>query len=80
MGLKTERTISIKPVILKRQWIWYFRLQKTQDLLYDSTKDFLALRYEGRTHERNWMAEKDKLLHELDRCHSEMQIRPAIYR
>jgi len=42
------------------------KLHKTQDLLYDSTKDFLELRFEGRTMERAWMAEKDRLLREMD--------------
>ena len=49
-----------------------YRLHKTQDLLYDSTKDFLELRYEHRAHERNWMAEKDRLLRELDMCKQQM--------
>lgn len=44
----------------------FFRLHKTQDLLYESTKDFLELRYQGRANERQWMAEKDRLLRELD--------------
>ena len=42
------------------------RLHKTQDLLYESTKDFLELRYQGRANERQWMAEKDRLLRDLD--------------
>ncbi|CAL1542850.1 unnamed protein product [Lymnaea stagnalis] len=42
------------------------KLHKTQDLLYDSTKDFLELRFEGRAIERAWMAEKDRLLREMD--------------
>jgi len=42
------------------------KLHKTQDLLYDSTKDFLELRFDGRTMERSWMAEKDRLLREMD--------------
>ncbi|XP_059161449.1 coiled-coil domain-containing protein 77-like isoform X2 [Physella acuta] len=42
------------------------KLHKTQDLLYESTKDFLELRFEGRAMERAWMAEKDRLLRELD--------------
>ncbi|XP_060602572.1 coiled-coil domain-containing protein 77-like isoform X2 [Ruditapes philippinarum] len=48
------------------------KLHKTQDLLYESTKDFLELRYQGRGHERNWMAEKDKLLRDLDQCKQQM--------
>lgn len=50
------------------------RLHKTQDLLYDSTRDFLTLRYEHREHERQWMSEKDKLLQQLDICHQELNI------
>lgn len=50
------------------------KLHKTQDLLYESTKDFLELRYQGRGHERNWMAEKDKLLRDLDQCKQQMNI------
>ncbi|XP_064632480.1 coiled-coil domain-containing protein 77-like [Lineus longissimus] len=50
------------------------KLHKTQDLLYDSTKDFLELRYEGRANERNWMAEKDGLLQELDACKAQLNI------
>lgn len=55
MKLKTVQTKS-----------YNFRLHKTQDLLYESTKDFLELRYQGRANERQWMAEKDRLLRELD--------------
>ncbi|WAR25909.1 CCD77-like protein [Mya arenaria] len=52
------------------------RLHKTQDLLYESTKDFLELRYQGRASERLWMAEKDKLLRELDQCKQKLNISP----
>ena len=41
----------------------------TQNLLYDSTKDYLELKYELRAKERNWMADKDQLLQKLDRYH-----------
>lgn len=54
----------------------FHRLHKTQDLLYDSTKDFLQLRYEGRGNERQWMGEKDKLLRELDTCRQQLNISP----
>lgn len=50
------------------------KLHKTQDLLYDSTKDYLALKYEGRSNERKWMAEKDHLLRELDLCKQQLNI------
>lgn len=49
-----------------------FRLHKTQDLLYDSTRDFLEQRYQGRADEREWMAEKDKLLRQLDACKQQL--------
>lgn len=48
------------------------KLHKTQDLLYESTKDFLELRYQGRANERQWMAEKDKLLRDMDQCKSQL--------
>ncbi|XP_050413769.1 coiled-coil domain-containing protein 77 isoform X1 [Patella vulgata] len=50
------------------------KLHKTQDLLYVSTKDFLDQRYQGREVERQWMAEKDKYLRELDVCKQKMNI------
>jgi coiled-coil domain-containing protein 77 len=40
--------------------------KKSQSLLYDSTKDYLQVKYEMRAKEREWIAEKDKLLQELD--------------
>lgn len=53
---------------------YFCRLHKTQDLLYESTKDFLELRYQGRANERLWMAEKDKLLRELDECKQQISM------
>ncbi|XP_033745022.1 coiled-coil domain-containing protein 77-like [Pecten maximus] len=50
------------------------KLHKTQDLLYESTKDFLELRYQGRSHERQWMAEKDRLLREMDGFKQQLNI------
>ncbi|KAL5013990.1 hypothetical protein ScPMuIL_008260 [Solemya velum] len=50
------------------------KLHKTQDLLYESTKDFLELRYQGRSNERQWMAEKDHLLRELDTCKQQLNM------
>ena len=52
----------------------FYRLHKTQELLYDSTRDFLTLRYEHRENEKRWMVEKDRLLQELDACHEELSI------
>lgn len=45
------------------------QLHMTQNLLYDSTKDYLELKYELRAKERSWMTDKDQLLQKLDRCH-----------
>lgn len=45
------------------------QLHTTQNLLYDSTKDYLELKYEMRAKERNWVSEKDQLLQKLDQCH-----------
>ncbi|CAL8263550.1 unnamed protein product [Merluccius merluccius] len=42
------------------------KLQRTQNLLYESTRDFLQLKFETRAHEKSWMAEKDRLLRDLD--------------
>lgn len=50
------------------------KLHKTQDLLYDSTKDLLELRYSHRAHERVWMGEKDKLLQQLDACRQQLNL------
>jgi len=51
----------------------FTRLHKTQELLYDSTRDFLTLRFEHRENEKRWMLEKDRLLQELDACHEQVQ-------
>ncbi|XP_077979112.1 coiled-coil domain-containing protein 77-like [Glandiceps talaboti] len=50
------------------------KLHKTQDLLYDSTKDYLELKYEHRANERRWMMEKDRLLQELDKAKEQLNI------
>lgn len=49
------------------------RLQRTQNLLYESTKDFLQLKFESRAHEKGWMVEKDRLLRELDSCQERLR-------
>ncbi|NXH58071.1 CCD77 protein, partial [Rhabdornis inornatus] len=41
------------------------KLHKTQNLLYESTRDFLQLRLSARANEKAWMAEKDSLLRKL---------------
>ncbi|XP_030628659.1 coiled-coil domain-containing protein 77 [Chanos chanos] len=42
------------------------KLQRTQNLLYESTRDFLQLKFDNRVQEKNWMTEKDELLRKLD--------------
>ncbi|XP_041705685.1 coiled-coil domain-containing protein 77 isoform X1 [Coregonus clupeaformis] len=42
------------------------KLDRTQNLLYESTRDFLQLKFETRAQEKGWMVEKDRLLRELD--------------
>ncbi|XP_041966220.1 coiled-coil domain-containing protein 77 [Alosa sapidissima] len=49
------------------------KLQRTQTLLYESTRDFLQLKFDSRTHEKGWMVEKDRLLRQLDTCHEKLQ-------
>ncbi|XP_076027383.1 coiled-coil domain-containing protein 77 [Genypterus blacodes] len=49
------------------------KLQRTQNLLHQSTKDFLQLKFESRAHEKTWMVEKDKLLRDLDSCHDRLR-------
>eukprot|EP00116_Pleurobrachia_bachei_P000739 sb/3461001/ len=48
------------------------QLRKSQGLLYDSTKDFLTLKYEHRQAERRWIEEKDHLLRELDKLKQDL--------
>lgn len=50
------------------------KLNKTQKLLYESTRDFLQLKFEGRANEKSWMAEKDRLLRQLDRCRDQLAV------
>ncbi|XP_031420819.1 coiled-coil domain-containing protein 77-like isoform X1 [Clupea harengus] len=49
------------------------KLTRTQTLLYESTRDFLQLKFESRTHEKSWVTEKDRLLRQLDTCHEKLQ-------
>ncbi|AWP08748.1 putative coiled-coil domain-containing protein 77 [Scophthalmus maximus] len=49
------------------------KLQRTQNLLYESTKDFLQLKFDSRAHEKSWMVEKDRLLRDLDSCHNRLR-------
>ncbi|NXE46070.1 CCD77 protein, partial [Casuarius casuarius] len=43
------------------------KLHKTQNLLYESTRDFLQLKFDTQANEKAWMAEKDSLLRKLDK-------------
>ncbi|CAL8296578.1 unnamed protein product [Boreogadus saida] len=49
------------------------KLQRNQNLLYESTRDFLQLKFETRGHEKSWMAEKDRLLRDLDGCQERLR-------
>ncbi|XP_076589376.1 coiled-coil domain-containing protein 77 isoform X1 [Chaetodon auriga] len=49
------------------------KLQQTQNLLYESTKDFLQMKFDTRAHEKSWMVEKDRLLRDLDSCHGRLR-------
>ncbi|XP_023573492.1 coiled-coil domain-containing protein 77 isoform X2 [Octodon degus] len=40
-------------------------LHHTQELLYESTKDFLQLKFENQNKEKSWMLEKDHLMAEI---------------
>nr|KAF6451910.1 coiled-coil domain containing 77 [Molossus molossus] len=40
-------------------------LHHTQELLYESTRDFLQLRFENQNKEKSWMLEKDHLLSKI---------------
>lgn len=53
------------------------KLRKTHDLLYDSTKDFLELKYEIRANERHWMAERDRLVQEIDHLREQLDVTGA---
>ena len=54
------------------------QLHMTQNMLYDSTKDYLDLKYEFRAKERQWMVEKDQLLQQLDYYREQMDISAGI--
>uniref|UniRef100_A0A8D2PJ06 Coiled-coil domain containing 77 n=1 Tax=Zosterops lateralis melanops TaxID=1220523 RepID=A0A8D2PJ06_ZOSLA len=43
------------------------KLHKTQNLLYESTRDFLQLKFDARANEKAWMAERDGLLKKLSK-------------
>ncbi|XP_043981538.1 coiled-coil domain-containing protein 77 [Gambusia affinis] len=49
------------------------KLQQTQNLLHESTKDFLQQKFSARASEKSWIAEKDRLLRELESCHNRLR-------
>ncbi|KAG8012500.1 Coiled-coil domain-containing protein 77 [Nibea albiflora] len=49
------------------------KLQRTQNLLHESTRDYLQLKFDTRAHEKGWMVEKDRLLRELDSCQNRLR-------
>ncbi|XP_056138504.1 coiled-coil domain-containing protein 77 [Lampris incognitus] len=49
------------------------KLKHTQDLLYESTRDFLQLKFATRAQEKSWMVEKDRFLRELDSCQDRLR-------
>ena len=51
------------------------QLQKVQCLLYESTKDFLDLKYAQRKKEREWISEKDLLLQQTDQLREQLTTR-----
>uniref|UniRef100_A0A8C0EP16 Coiled-coil domain containing 77 n=1 Tax=Bubo bubo TaxID=30461 RepID=A0A8C0EP16_BUBBB len=50
------------------------KLHKTQNLLYESTRDFLQLKFDARANEKAWMAEKDSLMRKLDKDMDQLTI------
>ncbi|NWH31689.1 CCD77 protein, partial [Chloropsis hardwickii] len=41
------------------------KLHKTQNLLFENTRDFIQLKFEARANEKAWMAERESLLRKL---------------
>lgn len=54
------------------------QLHKTQRLLYESTKDYLDLKYASRAKEREHMAERDALLQRLEKVREEMDANEGV--
>lgn len=59
--------IEVGTELINSTGISFYRLHKTQNLLYESTCDFLQLKFDARANEKAWMAEKDSLLRKLDK-------------
>ncbi|XP_063164622.1 coiled-coil domain-containing protein 77 isoform X2 [Candoia aspera] len=43
------------------------KYHKAQNLLYESTRDFLQMKFDARANEKSWVAEKDTLLRKMDK-------------
>ena len=54
------------------------QLHKTQRLLYESTKDYLELKYTSRAKEREHMADRDQLLQRLDKVKEDLDVSAGI--
>ena len=50
------------------------KLHKTQDLLYQSAKDFLELKYDLRARERQWMIDRDRLVQEIEHFRQQVDV------
>ena len=53
------------------------QLNKSQALLYESTKDFLGLKYDSRLKERKWMNERDSIMREMDYLKEQIYLNKA---
>lgn len=51
------------------------KMKDSQTMLYQSTKDMLTLKLQHRNKEKEWMAEKDRLLQELDIARDQLSTR-----
>ncbi|XP_055251944.1 coiled-coil domain-containing protein 77 isoform X2 [Moschus berezovskii] len=70
-GLMEERRIHVEEVQVHQQRSrdkiteLTRSLHHTQELLYESTKDFLQLKFENQNKEKSWMLEKDHLMSKI---------------
>ncbi|KAM6937485.1 coiled-coil domain-containing protein 77 [Xenentodon cancila] len=71
--IKTEETQVQRQRDQERITALTEKLDRTQNLLHESTRDFLQLKFDTRAHEKGWMVEKDRLLRELDSCHNRLR-------
>ncbi|XP_049578868.1 coiled-coil domain-containing protein 77 [Syngnathus scovelli] len=71
-SLQEDRKMKIQEALAERQRFESHiktlteKLQRAQNLLYESTKDYLKLKYETKTQEKKWMMERDRLLWDLN--------------